>query len=300
MTFSHPLLLLLLAIPVLLLWAVPLRGWGLVLPFDHQEHRRRAWLKWLLGAFDCVPPLLLAAGIVILAGPQILKQPKNARSLTNIMICLDVSGSMTAENRYENATKAIEEFVSTREGDAFGLTLFGSHQIRWVPLTKDLSAIRNALPFANPERQPIHMSGTRIGAALKYASGNMQFEAERGDRMIILVSDGASSDLGNGEEGDIADELKDAGITVYHIHIASDDIPDEVVELATRTGGEAFQATDVQTLKKVFQHIDRMKPAEFSTVGKVPMDHFRPFALAALIVLALHVIGLLGLRYTPW
>ncbi|MGE3109971.1 MAG: VWA domain-containing protein [Phycisphaerales bacterium] len=301
MTFTHPMLLLLLAIPVLLLWAVPMRGWGLVLPFDHQTHRRRRWLKWLLGAFDCVPPLLLAGAILILAGPQMLKQPKNARSLTNIMFCLDVSGSMTAENRYENATKAIEEFTRDREGDAFGLTIFGSQQIRWVPLTKDLAAIRNALPFANPERQPMHMSGTRIGAALRYCSANMQAEAERGDRMIILVSDGASSDLGDGfAEGDVADELRDAGITVYHIHVASDDIPDEVVEIATRTGGEAFQATDSQTLRKVFQHIDRMRPAQFSTVGTVPMDHFRPFALAALIVLGLHVIGLLGLRYTPW
>ena len=36
----------------------------------------------------------------------------------------------------------------------FGLTLFGSHQIRWIPLTKDLKAIRNAMPFADPERQP--------------------------------------------------------------------------------------------------------------------------------------------------
>jgi hypothetical protein len=30
------------------------------------------------------------------------------------------------------------------------------------------------------------------------------------------------------------------------------------------------------------------------------MDHFRPFALVALALVGLHVIGLLGVRYTPW
>src|SRR5205823_896150 len=124
------------------------------------------------------------------------------------------------------------------------LTIFGSQQIRWIPLTKDLSAIRNALPFANPEHQPIHMAGTLIGAALKFCRENMLQESAAaagpapargqkptanadGDRLIILVSDGDSQDLGHGEEYEIAELLKDAGITLYHIHVAEDDIPTE-------------------------------------------------------------------------
>ena len=62
------------------------------------------------------------------------------------------------------ARDAVVEFIDARDGDAFGLTLFGSYPIRWVPLTRDLEAIRNALPFADPQRQPMHMGGTRIGA----------------------------------------------------------------------------------------------------------------------------------------
>jgi hypothetical protein len=30
------------------------------------------------------------------------------------------------------------------------------------------------------------------------------------------------------------------------------------------------------------------------------MDHFAPFAIVALVMLSLHVIGLMGVRYTPW
>jgi Ca-activated chloride channel family protein len=212
---------------------------------------------------------------------------------------MDVSGSMSGR-RYELAKEAIENFTKEREGDSFGLTLFGSHQIRWIPLTKDLAAIRNAMPFANPDRQPIHMSGTLIGAALTFCRENIIAEATEGDRMVILVSDGASSDLGAGQETEIADQLVDERITVYHIHVAEDDIPPEVIEIARATGGEAFAATDAKSLKSVFSHIDRMRPAKYKSVGTVPMDHFKPFAIVIVCLLGVHMIGLLGLRYTPW
>lgn len=301
MTFLYPWVLLFLAIPVLLLIAPPSRVFGLAMPFDHQNHRRRRRLGWALAAFDRVPALILAAVIAMLAGPQMLKHPRQTRTLTNIQFCMDVSGSMTIEGRYTMARKAIEEFIDAREGDAFGLTFFGSHQIRWTPLTTDLKAIRNALPFANPDRQPIHMSGTMIGAALLFCRDNMSQEATQGDRMIILVSDGQSADLGEGfADTDYAQELKNAKITLYHIHVGSDDMPHDVSDIAHQTGGQAFAARDASSIKRVFDHISRMKPAQFAPGGTVPMDHFRPFAIAALTLLGIHLIGLLGMRHTPW
>ena len=59
-------------------------------------------------------------------------------------------------------------------------------------------------------------------------------------------------------------------------------------------------ATDRKGLSRVFGHIDRMRPARFEPGGTVPMDFFLPFALVALGGLGLHLVGLLGLRYTPW
>lgn len=299
MTFVHPWVLLLLAVPVLLFWTVLGRAPGMVLPFDHQPHVRRRWLSWLLGALETAPLLLLAAAIVMLAGPQKLQQPKSERLLTNIQLCMDVSGSMYGE-RYRMAAKAIEDFTRAREGDAFGLTLFGSFQIRWIPLTRDLNAIRHAMPFADPAHQPRHMGGTAIAGALRFCQANMEAEALEGDRMIILVSDGWSSDLGGGQNEELGETLRAAGITLYHIHVAETDVPSEVVDLAAATGGAAMQATDPESIKQVFRHIDRMKPARFKPAGTIPMDYFRPFALAALSLAGLHALGLLGMRYTPW
>jgi Ca-activated chloride channel family protein len=253
----------------------------------------------VLGAFDIVPLLLLATGLVILAGPQTLKEPRRERSLTNIQICLDVSGSMGGRN-YELAKSAVEDFTRAREGDAFGLTLFGVQQIRWMPLTKDLDAIRNALPFADPMSQPSHMGGTMIGAALRFCAQNMVAEAKEGDRLIVLVSDGMSSDLGGSANTQIADELRAAGITVFHIHIDESDVPPDVSDIAEETGGGAYASTDAEGLKAIFTHIDRMKPARFAPVGTVPLDEFAPFAVVALTLAGLHGIGLLFARYTPW
>ncbi|MCH2133765.1 MAG: VWA domain-containing protein [Phycisphaerales bacterium] len=302
MTFTHPSILLLLATGVILLvWAWQRRGVGLAMPFDNQAHRPRRLLGWTLSTFDSMPAIILLAAIFILAGPQVLRTPKQERVLSNIQFCLDVSGSMNSGNRYEMATDAIRDFIDAREGDAFGMTLFGSYAIRWVPLTRDLEAIRNALPFANPRHQPSHMGGTRIGHALEFCTSNMVVEASEGDRLIILVSDGVSSDLrDSGSVMAMVDDLRASNITMYHVHVGTSAVPSQVQNMAKETGGEAFVATDRQSLERVFSHIDRLKPDRFARGGTVPMDFFFPFAIAGLAALAFHIMGLLGMRYTPW
>jgi Ca-activated chloride channel family protein len=255
----------------------------------------------LLSGFDSLPAIVLIVVICMLAGPQVLRRPSDQRVLTNIQFCLDVSGSMTAGNRYEMAIEAVEDFVGAREGDAFGLTLFGSYAIRWVPLTQDLDAIRNALPFADPRRQPMHMGGTRIGHALQFCLGNIATEAVAGDRMIILVSDGMSSDLSNPNDSlTMADDLSASNITLFHVHVGTGAVPGMVQELARETGGEAFVATDRKGLERVFRHIDQLQPDRFAPGGTVPMDFFLPFAVVGLSALGLHLVGLFGGRYTPW
>ena len=54
MTFTHPWVLLLLCLPVVMLWAVAARGPGIVAPLDHAGPRAkdRRWLRWALGVFD--------------------------------------------------------------------------------------------------------------------------------------------------------------------------------------------------------------------------------------------------------
>ena len=72
------------------------------------------------------------------------------------------------------------------------------------------------------------------------------------------------------------------------------------LELARRTGGEAFVAGDPAALQAVFEKIDAMQPAKFKPETPIPADNFRPFALAGLSMLALQLLSLFGIRFTPW
>jgi Ca-activated chloride channel homolog len=301
MTFAYPWVLLFLSVPVLLLvWMFQRRSWGVVLPVDHRDLPDRRLLSVLLRVLELVPQALFAITILILAKPQTLQVPSEERILSNISICMDVSFSMATDNRYQMAKQALEEFIDTRHGDALGFTLFGTRQIRWTPLTKDIATIRRALPFADPLNQPSFMGGTMIGAALRFCRDNLVREATEGDRLLILVSDGFSADVNDENVSDFIDEMKQASITVYHIHVGTDQAPSAVMDLANGTGGESFVATDSGGLKRIFRHIDRMKPARFKPSTAIPMDFYQPFGLAGLCLMAVYCVAAFGLRYTPW
>ncbi|MEL7473462.1 MAG: vWA domain-containing protein [Planctomycetota bacterium] len=301
MTFVYPQILLLLTIPTLLLvWGVRRKAAGVAMPFDHREHPRRRALGAALRGLELLPAILLALGVVLLARPQTLRVPSQERVLTNIQICMDVSGSMNGDGRYEMAASAIEQFTRAREGDAIGFTLFGSYQIRWAPLTRDLDIIRRALPFADPSNQPPGMGGTSIGAALRFCRDNMMTEAEEGDKLIVLVSDGRSSDLGGGATDEIAALLIDSGIQLFHIHVGSGAVPSEVADIAEQTGGDAFVATDEAGLQRIFAHIDAMRPERFRPAASVPTDETAMFAIVGLVLLGTQTLASLVMRYTPW
>lgn len=305
MTFAHPIVLLTLVIPILLIlfqWRKKSRA--LPLPFDHSEAKNRKWLAFLLDSVNSLPALILATLILIAAGPRTFERPKSERELTNILFCLDVSGSMGASfgtgDRFDAAMESLNEFLEYREGDAFSLMVFGGDNLRWVPLTTDVSAFKNAPPFLHPSKLPLWFNGgTYIGKALKQARKEL-LASDNGDRMIILLSDGASFDLSNGNDVKIARELEEDGITVYAIHIGGGAPPPEVSVISSITGGETFAAGDPGALKAVFTRIDEMAQASMVRLTPDPVDNFKPYVITALSLGAVYLLTLFGLRYTPW
>ncbi len=304
--FTYPVVLALLLLPLALIaWIWRRSGNEVAVPVDHgTQGEGRVWWR-VIGVFETLPALLLAVAIILLAGPQTAGRPKNKRALSNIEFCVDISGSMTAsfgdQTRYEASMQAINEFVSYREGDAFGLTFFSDETLKWVPLTTDTSAFKYALPFMDP-RRPLPKGlggGTRIAAGLE-ACRRTLLERDQGDRMIVLISDGSSSDLNGGRDQELANTLKDDGIVVYDVHVAGENVPDEIVNIAYITGGEVFSPGDDEALAAVFQRIDSMQKAKLEQVAAETHDQFIPPAIAGLSILAFCVLGMFGLRYTPW
>lgn len=304
MSFLYPYLLLLLAVPLaLLVWTWRRRGAEVALPFDHGKPGRGLFWYFLLTTCESLPALLLAIAIVLLAGPQRYGEPLEKRKLTNIEICLDISGSMIAEwhggSRYDGAMNAVNEFVKYRKGDAVGLTFFGNSVLHWCPLTSDISAITCATPFMRPEKVPYWFGGTEIARAVRSCKQVIS-DRQDGDKIILLVTDGFSSDLHGGAAEEIAKECKKANITVFAIIIGMEQIQEEIHTITTGTGGEAFESADPESLRAIFRKIDQMRQAPMEKKLADTLDNYRPWCIAALVLLGVAGLAFLGIRYTPW
>jgi Ca-activated chloride channel homolog len=305
MSFHQPTLLWLLAVPVIWgFWQWTRRGHPLVLPFDYGRQREGRHLRVLVNLAQTLPALLLAVAVLVLAGPRRPAPPENERILNNIIICLDVSGSMSMRfgnsTRFDAAMASARQFCEYRKGDAFGLTIFGTEYIHWFPPTKELSAIRNALPFVIPARSLPWFGGTLIGNALRGCRDRL-VRTKEGDRAIILISDAGSGDFGGGRDRQIAQELADAKIRVFTILIGTDMFGvDGIYTIAAHTAGKVFRVEDAGALESVFHEIDQMQKAKFKQVTSDWVDYYQPLSLAGLILSGLWGCTLLGLRYTPW
>ena len=306
MNFNNWYILFGLFIPAsLLIWTWMRNDNRTVLPQDHGTQRRGRFWHFTLNGFQSLGPLVLAVAILLLAGPRHLSVPKSKREVKNIEFCLDLSGSMgvpfESGSRYDAAMKAIIDFVELREGDAFGLTVFGDEPHQWIPLTTDASAFRCSVPFLDPRKglPPSYGGGTRIGLALKECR-DVLVNKESGDRMIILVSDGQSADLGGNQDREIAQQLRDENIIVYGIHIGGGEAPPEIGVITNITGGHTFAPDDSAGLSAVFKRIDGMQVAKLEQTFAELLDNFWIFAVVGLSMLGGVVLSMLGLRFTPW
>ncbi|MCE9606295.1 MAG: VWA domain-containing protein [Planctomycetia bacterium] len=313
MIFARPGLLPLLCLPILFgFWQWWRRGRPVVLPFDFGELRRGRWLDLLVRTLGLVPAGILAVALFLLAEPLIEGPPTYPAQVANIQIALDTSGSMRDPlgdkakkdgmryTKYDAAMEAITEFTTFRKGDAFGFTIFTSGVMHWVPLTTDLSAIRLATPFVGPGTFPLKWwDGTKVGNALKECTKVLE-ERHDGDRMLIVLTDGESPDLQNGQAAVIARELKAKNIVVYIISIRNGVPPEELRTVAQITGGEIFESGDMPALRGVFQRIDSLQRAKLVTAQTTWLEFFSPFAWVGLALLGLNQIAAFGLRFTPW
>jgi Ca-activated chloride channel homolog len=309
MSFHQPQLLWLLALPVMWgFWQWVRRGHPIVLPYDHGSQREGRLLRFLTNLAGTLPALLLAIAVLMLAGPRKPAPPQDERVLNNIILCLDVSGSMgvpfgSQGTRFEAAVEAAREFCTFRKGDAFGLTIFGSEYIHWVPPTKELSAIVNATHYVRPNNMPPWMGGTLIANALRGCRDQL-VRIEEGDRAVVLISDGGSGDFNDGGDRAVAEELAEQNIRVFSILIGGDggmDMGSGGLEtIAAGTGGKVFTAGDRSALESVFREIDSMQKARFKQMTADWVDDYTPLAMAGLATISLYGLSLLGLRYTPW
>ena len=151
------------------------------------------------------------------------------REGADIIVCLDVSNSMMAQdlspNRLTRAKYALEKMIDMLEGDRLGLVIFAGEAYVQLPITTDYSAAKMFLESVGPGMVPVQ--GTKIADAIKKASES--FSTDEGkNRAIILITDGENHESAAIEA---AEEAAKKDIMINTIGIGSQNgVPIPLVE----------------------------------------------------------------------
>lgn len=171
-------------------------------------------LKFLLGS------LAFAALVLAIINPQRPgSMDKIERKGVDVMIALDVSNSMLAEdikpNRLERAKQLVNRLMSRLQNDRIGLVLFAGRAYMQMPLTTDHAAAGMYVQNAGPHIVPTQ--GTMISEALKLSTSAFNSK-ERKYKAIVLITDGEDHDPASLE---IATQLKTHGVIINTVGIGS-------------------------------------------------------------------------------
>jgi Ca-activated chloride channel family protein len=256
--------------------------------------------------------LAIAAIVVAIARPQSVSGGQNVTTEgIDIMISLDISGSMLAEdlkpNRIKAAKKVAEKFIDARPNDRIGLVVFAGESFTQCPLTTDHSVVKNL--FGGIESGML-ADGTALGEGLATAVNRIRSSKAK-SKVIILLTDGVnnSGSIAPQTAGEIA---KTFGIRVYTIGVGTRGLApypfntpfgiqyqnvevqiDEPVlkQVASETGGKYFRATSTEQLKQIYAEIDQLEKTKIDvTEFKNKSEEFYPLVMLALILLGLDVI----------
>lgn len=156
-----------------------------------------------------------------------LKEVK--REGADIIVCLDVSNSMLAQdlspNRLTRAKYALEKMIDMLEGDRLGLVIFAGEAYVQLPITTDYGAAKMFLSSIGPGMVPVQ--GTNLADAIKKASDS--FSSDEGkNRAIILITDGENHEP---EAVEAAADAGKKGIMINTIGIGSQNgVPIPLIE----------------------------------------------------------------------
>lgn len=258
----------------------------------------------------------LAAIIIALARPQ-TKYDKTRREGQgiDIILAIDVSGSMTAQdfvpNRMEAAKKVAIDFVNHRPDDRIGVVIFAGESFTQCPLTTDHYVLISQIQQI---RNGLLEDGTAIGSGLATSVDRLRSSKSK-SKVVILLTDGVNNG-GLIDPSTAAEIAKTFHVKVYTIGVGStgfapisEQTPlgtvtqqqkvniDEklLMNIANGTGGKYFRATDNQSLGQIYKDIDKLEKSKVQvTTFHLFSEKFYPFIFLAMGLLLLEGI----LRYT--
>ena len=284
--------------------------------------KRRAHAGAILASLVYATMALL---IIALARPQLGSTLERVQaSGVDIMLVLDVSGSMVAEdyllgnqrvNRIDTVKRVTRQFIEARPNDRIGIIAFAGRPYLVSPLTLDHDWLLNRL-------DDVHIGMvedmTAIGSALASAANRLK-DRDSKTKIIVLLTDGANN-AGKVQPLTAAEATKTLGIKIYTIGAGSDgpvpvpvgkdmfgktvyqnmvfDFDEKLLSQLAQIGdGKYFRAADTATMVNTFKEIDRLEKTKIEVEKSAEYhDYFPWLLLLAAVLLAAEAI----LSQTLW
>ncbi|HDQ44433.1 MAG TPA: VWA domain-containing protein [bacterium] len=316
--FADPWFLCLFAVipPIVWIYIRRQRKGGATLRFSHlgfvKDIRHRGWIhaRHLLLVLR-----ILAIALLILAFARPQSGIRGEEILTegvDIMLVLDLSTSMLAEDIKPNRIEAVKEvaadFVRQRGNDRIGLVVFAREAYTQCPLTIDYGIL---IRFLQELKTGMIEDGTAIGMGLAAAVNRLRSSSAK-SKVIILLTDGENN-AGEIDPITAAQMAEAFGIKIYTVGASTHgtamypvqdpffgkryvpiqvDIDERPLrKIAELTGGMYFRATDRARLEEIYREIDRLEKTEIKVTEYTRYTElFFYFVAAALAILLVEIV----------
>lgn len=229
----------------------------------------------------------------------------------DIVLDLDVSSSMLAmdfkPNRINAAKDIAAQFIAQRPADRMSLVVFAGESYTQCPLTTDRATLINMLKDIEVGNID---DGTAIGNGLATGVARLK-DSDAKSKVIILLTDGENN-AGEVTPSMAAEIAQTYGIRVYTIGVGAigeapypmpaaygggvQNIPVEIdepllIDIAEKTGGKYFRATDNTKLAEIYSEINKMEKSKID-VESFPQykELFMIFGIIAFLAIMLEII----------
>lgn len=262
--------------------------------------------------------------IVALARPQYgNEQTKVITEGIDIVLAVDISGSMLAEdfelggrryNRLYVVKQVVKDFIKRRTNDRIGLVVFAGRAYTQCPMTLDYGMLLQLL-----EKAEIGMieDGTAIGSAIGSSVDRLK-DTKAKSKVMILLTDGRNN-AGEIDPFTAAEIARAFGVKIYTIgagtkglapfpafdifgnkvmkQVKIDVDDDALTEIAKITDGIYYRATDAESLKEIYNRIDKLEKTEAEVTQYTEYNELFYYFLLPAFGLLLFEIGLAKTRF---
>ena len=330
---SHPWIILL-VIPVMVLLVVEIfsrPAGALTISTGEVIRRIRGRSKSMSRRLPAVlRALALCLLIIAIARPlKGLQASRERADVIDIMLCVDVSGSMLAEDftagrkrfsRIEVTKEAVRHFLNSRKdrkGDRYGLDrvgliLYGTYAWTQGPLTLDYGILEHELDRLYIDGNEAKSKQTAIGSAIGLAVRRLS-KSEADSKVIILLTDGQNNS-GQLDPITAARLAKEYDMRIYTIGAGAPEgglmqqntifgavfsgrrrrpVDEETLrKIASATGGKYYRATDRDSLQGAYDEINELETTEIE-IGEYYeyKEGFVPYVIAGTAAMLISIFS---------